>query len=83
MTASAQSPHHDNHGQTPAAWTAVVIITLAFVVGTVGMVIGQWWMVWTGAGMVVLGGVLGKVMSMAGLGMPRSEAADHRSAPRG
>jgi hypothetical protein len=80
MATSAQSPHHDNHGQTPAAWTAVVIITLAFVVGTVGMVIGQWWMFWVGVGMVVLGGIAGKIMSMAGLGMPRADArADHSS----
>ncbi|MDP4676394.1 MAG: HGxxPAAW family protein [Actinomycetes bacterium] len=75
------SGHHDNHGQTPAAWTTVIIITLAFLVGTVGMVIGQWWMFWVGVGMVVLGGIVGKVMAMAGLGMPSHHPTDTH--PRG
>ena len=26
---------HEDHGNTPAAWTAVIIIMLAFVVGAV------------------------------------------------
>ena len=29
---------HEDHGNTPAAWTAVAIITLAFVIGTVAVV---------------------------------------------
>ena len=28
------TPEHDDHGSPPAAWTAVVIITIAFAVGT-------------------------------------------------
>lgn len=78
--ASAQHEHgsheeHDNHGQTPAAWTAVTIVMIAFVVGTLGIVLGQWVMFWIGAGMVVLGGIVGKVMAMAGLGMPNSKTS--------
>ena len=65
---------HDNHGQTPAAWTAVIIVMVAFLVGTLGLVLGQWVMFWVGVGMVVLGGIVGKVMSMAGLGMPRTSS---------
>ncbi len=62
------SEEHDNHGQTPAAWTASIVVMIAFFVGTLGLVLGQWIMFWIGAGLVVLGGVLGLVMSMAGLG---------------
>ena len=75
-SASGGTQHeHDNHGQTPAAWTAVVIIMIAFVVGTLGIIVGQWVLFWVGAGLVVLGGIVGKVMAMAGLGMPRGKAS--------
>jgi hypothetical protein len=64
---------HDDHGSTPAAWTAVVIITIAFVVGTLAIVLGNWPMFWIGVGLVVIGGVVGKVMQAMGLGKkPRS-----------
>ena len=29
--------HHDNHGSTPAAWTAVTIIMIAFLIGGIGV----------------------------------------------
>jgi hypothetical protein len=60
--------HHDDHGSTPAAWTAVAIIMIAFVVGTLAIVLGNWPMFWVGAGLVVVGAITGKVMSMMGLG---------------
>lgn len=60
---------HDNHGQTPAAWTAVTIIVIAFLIGTVAVVIGNWPLFWVGGvGLVIVGAVVGKVMSMAGMG---------------
>lgn len=62
------SAEHDNHGQTPAAWTAVVIIIAAFIVGTVALIINQWWLFWAAVGLVVVGGIVGKVMQMMGLG---------------
>jgi hypothetical protein len=62
------SDQHDNHGQTPAAWTAVIIIIVAFVIGTVAVVIGNWPLFWAGVALVVIGAVTGKVMSMAGMG---------------
>ncbi len=62
------TPEHDDHGSTPAAWTAVVIITIAFAVGTLAVVLGNWPMFWVGVGLVVLGAVVGKVMQAAGLG---------------
>jgi len=59
---------HEDHGSTPAAWTAVIIIALAFVVGTLAVILGNWAMFWVGVGMVVVGAVAGKVLSMMGLG---------------
>jgi hypothetical protein len=59
---------HDDHGSSPAAWTAVAIITLAFVLGTLAVVWGNWVLFWVSAGIVVLGGIVGKVMSMMGFG---------------
>ncbi len=77
MAQELDAHEHDNHGQTPAAWTAVTIVMIAFFVGTLGVVLGQYVMVWIGVGLVVLGGIVGKVMSMAGLGMPRDKSS-HR-----
>ena len=64
------------HGQTPAAWTAVAIIILAFVIGTLAVVLGNWPMFWIGGvGLAVVGAIVGRVMSMMGMGMePNPEA---------
>jgi hypothetical protein len=59
---------HADHGSTPAAWTTVVIITLAFTLGTLAVVWANWPLFWVSVAMVVLGGVVGKVMSMMGFG---------------
>jgi hypothetical protein len=62
--------HHgeNHHGNTPAAWTAVIIMMVASLVGTVGVVIAEPWVFWVAVGLVVVGGVVGKVMAMMGLG---------------
>lgn len=70
MTPMSQpnEPPHDSHGNTPAAWTTVVIIIIAFFVGTLGLVLGSWPMFWVGVGLVVVGAVVGRIMAMAGMG---------------
>lgn len=60
--------HHDNHGSTPAAWTAVTIIMIAFLIGGIGVVVAQPWLFWAGVALVVVGLVVGKVMQMMGMG---------------
>lgn len=72
QTAHTDSAHHEDHGSTPAAWTAVVIIALAFVVGTLAIILGNWPMFWVGVAMVVIGAIAGKVMAMMGLGKKKS-----------
>jgi small neutral amino acid transporter SnatA (MarC family) len=60
---------HEDHGNTPAAWTAVTIIMIAFVVGAVAVLIGNWPLFWIGAvGLAVVGAIVGKVMGMMGMG---------------
>ncbi len=78
----------DNHGQTPAAWTAVIIMLVGFTVGGLAVVLAKLWLFFTGLGIVALGGVVGKVMQMMGLGQTvgyqqvgaeqRREKADQR-----
>lgn len=75
--ANPQAPHdqaHDDHGSTPAAWTTVTIITIAFIVGTLAIVLGNWPMFWAGVGLVLVGGIVGKVMQSMGLGKKASAA---------
>ena len=60
---------HNSHGHTPAAWTAVIVIFLGFVVGGLALMMQNWPLFWLGGvGLVVVGGILGKVMQMMGLG---------------
>ena len=58
----------EGHGHTPAAWTAVIIMLVGFTVGGIAVVLAQPWLVFAGAGVVVLGAVVGKVMQMMGMG---------------
>jgi hypothetical protein len=49
--------HPVHHGR-PASWVAVSIIVVGFIVGGIAMVTGPaWWLFWTGAGIVVVGGI--------------------------
>jgi hypothetical protein len=58
----------DNHGNTPAAWTAVVLALLGFVVGGAGLMLDPISMTifYVGVGIVVLAGVLFLVMAKLG-----------------
>lgn len=65
---SHREEHHDDHGSTPAAWTAVVIITLAFTIGTIAVIIGNWPLFWIGVALVPIGAIVGRSMQAMGLG---------------
>jgi hypothetical protein len=64
--------HHDNHGSTPAAWTAVTIIMVAFLIGGIGVWIAVEWLFWFAVALCVVGVIVGKVMQMMGLGAKES-----------
>lgn len=49
-----------NHGNTPAAWTAVAVGLLGFLLGGIGLVASSWPVFWVGvamapASLIVLG----------------------------
>jgi hypothetical protein len=60
------------HGHSPAAWTAVVVMTLALSVGTVAFFFQIWWLVIASA-VATLGG-LGFRFSLGRYGVGRSRS---------
>ena len=57
------STEHDNHGRTPANWTGATIITIAFIVGTLGVVVAQPIVFWLGVLLIPVGLIVWKVMA--------------------
>ena len=59
----------DNHGNTPAAWTAVAVALVGFAVGGAGLMLDpiSYPVFWVGVGLNVVAGVLFVVMSKLGL----------------
>ena len=60
----------DNHGNTPAAWSAVAIGLLGFVVGAVGLMLSpvNYTFFWVGVALFLASGVVWAVMSKMGFG---------------
>ncbi len=56
------------HGNTPAAWTAVTVVFLGFLVAGIGVVAASPVLGVAGAVVVVAGGVVGKMMQLMGYG---------------
>ena len=57
-----------HHGNTPAAWTTVVLVTLAFTIGTLAIMFANWPMFFGAVGLLAVAGIVGKAMQMLGLG---------------
>jgi len=64
---SGQQAGHD-HGNTPAAWTAVAVGLAGFVVGGVGLMIGSMTTFWVGVVLAPLALVVLGVMNKMGYG---------------
>ncbi len=67
-------PRDPGHGHSPAAWTAVSIILVAFTIGTFAFWFAAQgadlqWLVWASSGLVVVGFVVGGVLRAAGYGV--------------
>lgn len=58
---------HD-HGNTPAAWTAVTIMVIGSVVSGAGLIADSTLTFGLGLAVVAAGAAVGKVMQMMGLG---------------
>lgn len=56
------------HGNTVAAWTAVIVMIIAIAVGTVFFYLEQSTMVWICAGVLALGLIAGGVLKLLGFG---------------
>jgi hypothetical protein len=56
----------DNHGNTPAAWTAVTIALAGFVVGGVGLMADSMVVFWVGVVLAPVAIVVGYVMARMG-----------------
>jgi hypothetical protein len=57
------------HGNSPAAWTAVIIMLVAFVIGTFAFWFNIPWLVIAAAGLVVVGLIVGWILARAGYGV--------------
>ena len=58
----------DNHGNTPAAWTAVVVALAGFVVGGIGLMVGNMMVFWIGVALAPVAVIIGAIMSKMGYG---------------
>lgn len=66
-----------SHGSSPAAWTAVIVCLVGFLVGGIGLIPNPNWVVFTiGVVLALASGVIGLVMSAAGLGGDRHGAGE-------
>ena len=57
------------HGNSPAAWTAVAIMLVAFLIGTVAFWLDLPWLVIASAVLLVVGLIVGKVLAVLGYGV--------------
>jgi hypothetical protein len=69
---AAEASHSDpgeSHGNSPAAWAAVVIMLVAFAVGTIGFCADLPIVVWIAAAFEVVGLLVGLVLKRMGYGV--------------
>ena len=62
------STHEDNHGKTPAAWTAVTVILIGSVISAIAVLLARPLFFWIGIAIVAAGGIAGLVLRSAGFG---------------
>ncbi|GAB3607892.1 MULTISPECIES: DUF6704 family protein [Humibacter] len=76
MSAESSDP---GHGHSPAAWTAVIIMLIGFVVGVFAFWFDQPWVVVACAIVVVIGPIVGLIMARAGYGVngPKYQPKGH------
>jgi hypothetical protein len=57
------------HGNSPAAWTAVIIMLVAFTIGTIAFCFDLPGLVWSSAGLAIVGLIVGWILSKVGYGV--------------
>jgi hypothetical protein len=63
------------HGNSPAAWVAVVIMLIAFTIGTIAFWFDLPIVVWASVGLLLLGALSGWVLAKLGYGVNGSRYA--------
>ena len=57
---TAPSYVHEAHHGRPASWATSAIVIVGFIIGGIALPVGPvWWLFWLGAGIVVLGVIVG------------------------
>ncbi len=69
------------HGNSPAAWWAVVIMLVAFTVGTIAFFFSIAPVVWASVGLVIVGLVVGQVLAKMGYGVGGEQLTPKDSEP--
>jgi len=73
----SQNSTEPGHGSSVAAWTSVIIIIVAFGIGTLFFWLDNASMVWASAGLAVLGPVVGWILRRAGYGVGGEHTKAH------
>lgn len=66
-------PDELGHGNSPAAWTSVIVMLVGISIGVFFLFLMNFTMVWIGVAILVLGIILGIVMKLAGYGVNGSK----------
>lgn len=64
---------HSDHGNTVAAWSAVVVALIGFIVGCIGTVIASPTVFWIGVAFLPVALIVGKVLALMGFGAQQPE----------
>ncbi|HLU71098.1 MAG TPA: HGxxPAAW family protein [Nonomuraea sp.] len=80
---SEQTENLGSHGGRASSWLAVTVMLIGSVIAGVGLTLDNWMVVWIGAGVFVVGGILALVFDIftdVVIDAPRSglRAEDHR-----
>ena len=59
---------HVHHGRTPAAWAGSMISLVGFIVGAIGLMIGNWPVFWAGGVLLVISLIATVVLQKMGKG---------------
>ncbi len=57
------------HGNSPPAWTDVIMMLVAVGIGTFAFWFDIQWLVWASAGLLVLGAIVGGILKALGFGV--------------
>lgn len=70
----SENTSEPGHGDSVAAWTTVIIVIVAFALGTLFFWLDQAFLVWASAGLAVVGVVVGLYLKKAGYGVGGSKS---------